>query len=255
MKVSIVTVCFNSENTIRDTLESIANQSYTDIEHIVIDGGSMDKTNKIIEDYRSTIKAHISERDNGLYDAMNKGIELATGDVIGILNSDDVLMNESTIDNIVKAFSPNIDGVYGDVVFCKQGDLNSITRFYSSRSANYGNLKRGIMPAHPSLYLRRKCFTELGVYSLDYKIAADFDFIARLFSKEKYQLKYLAQPLVKMREGGVSTSGFRANLLLNKEILYSLHKNGIKSNWLWIVSKYPMKLWGVLKAKLRVYTQ
>lgn len=255
MKVSLITVCYNSEVTIRDTFDSVRSQTYSNIEYIVIDGNSFDRTMDIINCEHDVIDVLVSESDKGLYDAMNKGIELATGDVVGILNSDDVLMNESAIDNIVKAFSPNIDGVYGDVVFCKQDDLNSITRFYSSRPANYSNLKRGIMPAHPSLYLRRECFTELGVYSLDYKIAADFDFIVRLCSSKKYQLKYLSQPLVKMREGGVSTSGFRANLLLNKEILYALHKNGIKSNWLWILSKYPMKLWGVLKARFQAYTQ
>ncbi|KKD61331.1 glycosyl transferase [Grimontia sp. AD028] len=255
MKISIITVCFNSEKEIEDTIESVKRQTYEDIEYIVVDGGSTDNTNLVVNCYSEVVDLHISENDEGLYDAMNKGIELATGDVIGILNSDDVLMNEVVIENIVKAFSPDIHGVYGDVVFCKQDDLNSVTRFYSSKSASYRGLKRGIMPAHPSLYLRKECFMDLGVYSLDYKIAADFDFVVRLFSRKKYQLKYLSQPLVKMREGGVSTSGFDSKVLLNKEILYSLRKNGIRSNWLWVLSKYPMKLWGVLKAKLQVYTQ
>lgn len=255
MKVSIITVCYNSSATIEDTIKSVKSQTYKDIEYIIVDGGSTDSTNQIINNYSECVDIHISESDEGLYDAMNKGISLATGDVVGIINSDDFLYNKKVIGDIVNVFCSDIDGIYGDVVFCKQNDLEELTRFYSSKSASYGNLKRGIMPAHPSLYLRKRCFDELGLYSLDYKIAADFDFIVRLFSTGQYNLKYLQQPLVKMREGGVSTSGPSSTLLLNREILHSLQKHGINSNWCWLLSKYPMKLWGVIKAKLQAYTQ
>ncbi|MEZ8474693.1 glycosyltransferase family 2 protein [Vibrio cyclitrophicus] len=254
MKVTLITVCYNSGSTIEDTFNSICQQSYENIEYIVIDGGSIDNTQKIANKYQNVITFFLSEKDKGLYDAMNKGISMATGDIIGIINSDDVLFNNEIIGEVVACFDPDIDGVYGDVVFCKQDDLEQLTRFYSSKSASYSNLKCGVMPAHPSLYLRKECFEEIGVYSLDYKIAADFDFIVRLFSSGSFNLKYLEKNLVKMREGGVSTSGITANLQLNSEILHSLKKHGISSNWFWLLSKYPMKLWGVLKAKLQAYT-
>lgn len=253
MRVSVVTVCYNSELTIENTIKSVVNQSYKDIEYIIIDGDSSDSTENIIRNISGIEYNYISEPDKGLYDAMNKGILIATGDIIGFLNSDDVFFSDTTVESIVNSFSDDdIDGVYGDVIFCKQDNLEELTRHYSSQSSSVNNLKRGMMPAHPSLYLRRKCYEELGGYSLEYKIAADFDFVVRLMSSNKYKLSYIKSNLVKMREGGVSTSGLKAKYLLNKEILLSLERHGIRSNWFCILSKYPMKLWGVIRAKFGV---
>lgn len=252
MKISIITVSFNSVETLEDTFLSVQRQNYSDIEYIVIDGGSVDGSVELIKKYNHLIANYISESDLGIYDAMNKGISMATGDVVGILNSDDVFFNENVLSEISNHFTDNIDGVYGDVIFCKRDNLDELTRHYSSQSSSVNNLKRGMMPAHPSLYLRRKCYEELGAYSLKYKIAADFDFVVRLMSSNKYKLSYIKSNLVKMREGGASTYGLKANYTLNKEILLSLKLHGIRSNWFWILSKYPMKFWGVIRVKFRV---
>lgn len=247
LKVSIITVCYNSAATIEDTIKSVRAQRYKNIEYIVVDGNSTDLTNDIVEKYRSTVSVHISERDAGLYDAMNKGIKVSTGDVVGILNSDDVLFDDDSIHNIVKAFSDDttLNAVYADVGFYDQ-TLATKKRHYSSSGFAFSKLKFGIMPAHPSLYIKRDLFANLGFYSLGYKIAADFDMIVRLFSLPDFHSKYLRQEIVKMRMGGISTSGFSANVLLNREILISLKNNGIYSSYLHLLIKYPKKILGFI---------
>lgn len=244
MKVSIITVCYNAEKTIRDTIESVISQSYSDIEYLVIDGGSSDGTMDIVNEYRDAIGVIVSEKDNGLYDAMNKGISLATGELIGVLNSDDVFYSACTIEEIA-ALAQNADGVYADIGFYNEA-LSKKTRHYSSKRFHKAKFSRGFMPAHPSCYLKRDIISKVGDYSLDYKIAADFDYLVRVFSLPHVSLNYLEKEVVKMREGGVSTSGFSANILLNKEIIHSCKKNGVPCSWISILSKYPEKLLGLV---------
>lgn len=242
MKVSIITVCYNSEKTIEDTLKSVAEQVYENIEYLVIDGNSTDKTNDIIKKYSSIVDTHIIESDKGLYDAMNKGLKLATGELVGILNSDDVFYNKLTIENIVNALGSS-DGVYADVGFYDD-KLTTKTRHYSSKRFKKSKFSRGFMPAHPSFYLKKELIEKIGLYSLQYKIASDFDFLVRAFAIPNCHYVYLEQEVVKMREGGISTSGLSANILLNSEIINCCKKHGLHCSWLSILSKYPEKLLG-----------
>ncbi|MBW3697556.1 glycosyltransferase [Vibrio sp. T187] len=244
MKVSIITVCYNAEETIRDTLESVISQSYSNIEYLVIDGGSSDGTMDIVNEYRHAIGVVVSEKDNGLYDAMNKGMSLATGELIGVLNSDDVFYSTSTIEEIA-LLAQGADGVYADIGFYNEA-LSKKTRHYSSKGFHKAKFSRGFMPAHPSCYLKRDIISKVGNYSLEYKIAADFDYLVRVFSLPRVSFIYLEKEVVKMREGGVSTSGFSASILLNKEIIHSCKKNGVPCSWLSVLSKYPEKLLGLV---------
>jgi glycosyltransferase involved in cell wall biosynthesis len=197
MKVSIITVCFNSEKTIEDTLKSVQYQTYPNIEYIVIDGNSKDCTNEIVGKYKDVVSVHISEPDNGLYDAMNKGIKLATGDIIGVLNSDDILENDNTIESIVKAIG-NFDGVYGDVGFYAAHNFADKKRHYSSKGFSKAKFSRGMMPAHPSFYVRKECYEKAGLYRTDFKIASDFDMVLRIFSLPNTSFTYLKEEIVKM---------------------------------------------------------
>jgi glycosyltransferase involved in cell wall biosynthesis len=245
VKVSIITVCFNSEKTIEDTIKSVQAQSYTNIEYIIIDGLSKDATNKIVEEYKDIVSIHVSEKDSGLYDAMNKGISLATGNIIGILNSDDILAHDDTIQTLVQAIG-NYDGVYGDVGFYAENSFSDKKRHYSSKNFTNVKFSRGMMPAHPSFYVRKDCYEKAGLYRTDFNIASDFDMVLRIFSLPNTSFTYLEDEIVKMRLGGVSTSGFMSNYTLNKEILESCKNNGIKATWFSIISKYPSKIMGYI---------
>ncbi|MGI2259759.1 glycosyltransferase family 2 protein [Shewanella sp. GXUN23E] len=244
MKVSIITVCYNSAKTITDTIESVKNQKYSNIEFIVIDGGSTDTTLDILSKYLDVVDILVSEKDQGLYDAMNKGLARATGDLVGILNSDDILANDCIIERIVQA-AEGVDGVYGDIGFYDV-TLTKKTRHYSSKGFHKAKFSRGFMPAHPSCYLKRTLIEQVGPYSLDFKIAADFDFLVRAFSISNSTFRYLPEEVVKMREGGISTSGISANILLNREIIKSCRSNGLPCSWLSVLSKYPEKIMGLI---------
>ena len=245
MKVSIITVCFNSEKTIEDTLKSIQSQTYPDIEYIVIDGLSKDGTNEIVTKYNEIVSIHLSEPDNGLYDAMNKGIELATGDIIGVLNSDDIFADKYVVQKLADSIGDH-DGIYGDVGFYAEHDFLDKKRHYSSNGFTTKKFSRGMMPAHPSFYVRKECYERAGLYRTDFKIASDFDMVLRIFSLPNTSFTYLKEEIVKMRLGGVSTSGFMSNYILNKEILESCKNNDIKANWFSILSKYPSKIMGYI---------
>lgn len=243
MKVTIITVCFNSEKTIERTLKSVQSQSYPDIEYIVIDGLSEDTTNTIVGKYTDVVSHHIIEKDDGLYDAMNKGIKIATGDIIGILNSDDILASENTIHQIVNAIGLH-DGVYGDVGFYSDENFTIKKRHYSSKGFTKDKFYRGFMPAHPSFYVRKKCYELAGDYRTDFEIASDFDLLLRLFLLPNTSFFFLDEEIVKMQLGGISTAGIRSSFTLNKEILESCRQNGIKATWFSILSKYPSKVLG-----------
>ena len=237
MKVSIITVTLNSEKYLEDTLLSIFSQTYHNIESIVIDGNSTDGTLSILQKYQKQIK-FISEPDSGIYDAMNKGIALATGDVIGILNSDDVLFDKDVIMNMVKSFSNEIDCVYGNVILVNE--VNKIVRKYSSSNFRLKDFELGHMPPHPSFYVRMNAFQKYGSYNTSFKISADYDLLLRFLYLHKLKAKYLDFIMVKMRDGGISSS-LKNKWLLNKEVLISCRLNKVDTNFLKVYSKYIFK--------------
>ncbi len=246
MLITIITVCFNSEKKIKNTIESVINQEYKEIEYIIIDGGSTDNTLKIINNYSNFVSKLVSEEDLGIYDAINKGIHLAKGDVIGILNSDDVFYDNKILSRIANYFmlNENIDSVIGDIVF--QNNNNEIIRRYSSKNWNPNKFKWGIMPPHPSFYCKRKYFNLLGVYLIHFKIASDYELMMRFLLVNKITYKYLPFNFVKMSMGGVSTKSIKNNILINKEVIQACRLNKIKTNKFKIYSKYLFKIFEFL---------
>lgn len=244
MKISIVTVCYNSEATIRDTIESVLSQDYADIEYIVVDGASKDGTMAIIDEYRDRIAVIVSEPDKGIYDAMNKGIGLATGDVVGILNSDDYYETSNVIEDVAHCFerSPGSELVFGDVVFVQPENLQRVVRFYRAGHFNSWKLRFGWMPPHPATFIRRCAYERFGLYSLDYKISADFEMFVRLLLVHGLRFSKIDKVLVRMRAGGVSTSGVRNSIVLNSEIVRACRRNGIYTNIFFVLSKIPFKV-------------
>ncbi|MDA7754875.1 glycosyltransferase [Pseudomonadales bacterium] len=244
MKISIITVCYNSEKTIRDTIESVLSQEYPDIEYIVIDGLSDDSTVSIINEYRDNISKIISEPDNGLYDAMNKGIKNSTGDVVGILNSDDLFENSTVISDVMEHFDnrPSISLLFGDVVHVDPNNLKKITRFYSSKKFKPFKLRFGWMPPHTATFIKTEVFKIVGDYSLDYRISADYELFVRMLIVNKLVYSRLDKVLVRMRSGGLSTSGIKSNFLLNTEIVKACRDNGTYTNFLLLLLKIPMKI-------------
>jgi len=251
MKVSIITPCFNSFKTIRSTLDSLKSQMYSNVEYIIIDGGSTDGTLEIINEYSSIFTHILSEPDFGLYDAINKGIDLASGDVIGILNSDDFYSNKNVINQVVSAFLQNEDAklVLGNVSFVDGSDLGVIVRHYSSFKFSPWKMRFGFMPAMPGAFIRRSVFNKIGKYKIDYKIAADFDFFVR--SLIIYKLPYICinKTFVLMRVGGVSTSGMVSYYVITKEILRSLKENKIYSNIFFVLIRLPIKFMQTIRYK------
>ena len=243
MKISIITVCYNSAATIEDTLQSVANQNYNNIEHIVIDGGSTDGTLEILDRYRSKIACLVSEPDAGLYDAMNKGIARASGDIIAFLNADDFYSASTVLAMVARRMADeNLDLLYGDVVFFRPDKPGHVVRRYTSKKFAPEMLAYGWMPAHPALFVGRQVFEEVGRFKEDYKIAGDYEFIARIFSMLQPRYEYVPEVLVTMRTGGVSAAGWRNTVLLNQEVLRACRENGLKTNMLKILSKYPYKI-------------
>jgi glycosyltransferase involved in cell wall biosynthesis len=243
LSVSIITVSHNSIKTISDTIDSVLEQTYPNVEYIIIDNSSVDGTVGLVQAYGKKISRFVSEPDSGIYDAINKGIKFATGDIIGILNSDDIFKDNRVIEKIVSSFNDNyIDAVIGDVQFIDSKNGSRIVRYYSSRRFHPGKFKFGYMPAHPSFYVKRKLFGELGFYKTDYKIAADYELLIRFLYVNKVKYKYLEMPFVSMRTGGVSNRTFLSNIILNKEIARACKENGIHTNYLFIYSKYFVKM-------------
>lgn len=247
MKVSIITVCYNNDSTIKDTIDSVLNQSYQNIEYIIVDGNSSDNTKTIISSYGNKINQFVSEPDNGIYHAMNKGVKLAHGDIVGILNADDFFCSSDVISNIIKEFkTKNIDAVYGDVQFVKPQNLEKIVRYYSSKQFMPQKFKYGFMPAHPSFYVKRNAFDDFGYYKEDYLIASDYELLIRFIYKNNLKCKYLEFPFVTMRTGGVSNKSLKSRLILNKEIVRACKENGIKTNLANIYLKYFRKIFELI---------
>lgn len=214
MKVSLITVVYNGEKYLEQCILSIVNQTYLDIEYIVIDGGSTDGTLNIIDKYKSKIHYFISEKDNGMYDALNKGIGMATGEIIGILNADDMLASNYVIEHIVSKFNTNnTDGVYGNLNYINPDKSDSIVRKWLSKPFKIRDIELGWMPAHPTLYLKRDLFKQFGYYSLNFGTAADYELMLRFLYKIGIKAVFLDELIVNMRIGGMSNASFKQRYL------------------------------------------
>jgi glycosyltransferase involved in cell wall biosynthesis len=225
MKITIITVCFNSEKTIEKTILSVLDQNYDNIEYIIVDGNSTDRTIEVINQYKSKITKVVSEDDKGLYDAMNKGIKLATGGIIGILNSDDVFYNKEVLKEVAKFHLNNsVDASGGNIVQHKNG---RIVRLYNSSNWNPEKLKIGFMPPHPSMFFKRELFEKYGYYKLDYISSSDYELILRLFLKNKLKYKYSGITTTSMTIGGVSSSGLKSYMMISKELIRLLKMNNV----------------------------
>lgn len=243
MKVSLITVCFNSSKTIERTIQSVQNQLYDNIEYIIVDGGSIDGTIDIISSYSNVVTKFITEPDNGLYDAMNKGIKLASGDILGIINSDDFYHRNDSISKVVEGFSDKtVECVFADIRFVSSDDLDKTVRYYSSKRFNLESFSWGFMPAHPTFFTYRKNFEKFGGYKTDYKIAADFELLVRFLYKHQLSYRYLNFDLMKMRLGGISTASLKSTWIINREDLRACRENGLKTNYIRLYFRYFRKI-------------
>ena len=216
MKVSIITVSYNSEKTIEDTIQSVISQDYQDIEYIIIDGASSDATKSIIDNYKTDISCFISEPDAGIYDAMNKGINASNGDLIGVLNSDDVYSNSFVVSDMVNALG-NSDAVYADLVYVDFNNLDKVKRVWKSGRFKKGAFYFGWMPPHPTFFVKKECYLNFGLYSLSLRSAADYELMLRFIHKNNIKVSYLPEIIVKMRVGGVSNISLKNRILANRE--------------------------------------
>lgn len=249
MKISIITVTYNSGKTIEDTIRSVWEQTYKEIEYIVVDGGSKDNTIDILQRYEPLFgwrMKYVSENDNGIYEAMNKGIRMASGDVVGFLNSDDFFTSCDIVTNIAKSFSSiDSDAIFGDIHFVRDKDKTKCTRYYSSAMFRPLFLRFGFMPAHPSFYCKRLIYEKVGTYKTDYKIGADYEMMVRLFLKHHIRYQYIPMDFVTMRIGGISTRNIKSRMILIKENIRACRENGIYTNALFVCSKFIYKLFGL----------
>jgi glycosyltransferase involved in cell wall biosynthesis len=223
LKVSIITVCFNSEKTIYDTLKSVSNQTGVQIEHIIVDGASKDATLAIVKQFPNVTKV-ISEPDKGIYDAMNKGIAMATGDIIGTLNADDFYVANTVLKTVVEVFTQNaeVDATYADLVYVGENDTDKIVRFWKSQSYQKGLFKNGWMPAHPTFFAKKSVYEKFGFFRLDFKIAADFELLFRLLECHQIKVQYIPKVLVKMRLGGTTNKSIKNIWIQNREMIATL---------------------------------
>ena len=232
MKISIITVVWNNVKTIKDTIDSVLSQTYKNIEYIVIDGGSTDGTLSVLESRRDQLSALVSEPDEGIYDAMNKGIKLAKGDVIGFLNSDDFYLNDKVISKVAKEFERDIslDASYANLIYVDQTNTSKIIRYFKTGEFKQGLFLKGWCPAHPTFFVRRSVYERNGNFDLNYHFASDVELMMRFLEIHKIKSLYIPEVMVKMRMGGVSNRNLKNIWLANKEIINSFHKNGLQVN-------------------------
>lgn len=244
--ISIITATFNSAKTLKDTIQSVLRQTNKDFEYLIIDGGSTDETIDIVKSYESEFSGRlkwVSEKDQGIYDAMNKGIKMASGDVVGILNSDDYFTSDDILQTVADAFKcQEIDAIYGDIHFIRDGNPQKCIRYYSSRMFRPFWLRFGFMPAHPSFYCKREVFEKAGLYSLDYKIGADYEMMVRLFKKYRIMSQYINKDFVTMRTGGASNNNVRSRITLINEDVKACKENGVYTNSLFVMLKFMYKI-------------
>lgn len=230
MRISVITAVYNRAATIASAIKSVAEQRNVDVELIVIDGKSTDSTPKVIEKYRDHISKHICEADSGIYDALNKGINAATGDVIGFIHADDFIADECTLKHVTDAFGDDeVDGVYGDLVYVDEADTQRIRRFWKAGEYNVNKFRFGWMPPHPTVYLRRSCYEKFGVFNMQMKTAADYELMLRMMVKHKIRMKYIPEVMVKMRSGGASNASIKNRLNANRDDQLAWSMNGLRA--------------------------
>jgi len=218
LKISIITVAYNSQSTIKHTIESVSSQDYSNVEYILIDGASTDWTLDILQFYKDKIHYFISEKDDGIYDAMNKGIKAATGDIIGILNSDDFYPDNKVLSKVAEVFEQtNCDCLYGDLVYVDQGNARKIVRYWQSGEFKKSSLNKGWMLPHPTFFVKKEIYNKFGLYNTELKSAADYEMILRLLNKHEISVQYIPEIIVKMRQGGLSNASIWNRLRANKE--------------------------------------
>ena len=251
MKISIVTATYNSGRTLRDTIESVLRQSFVDYEFIIKDGGSRDNTLAVIQEYAPKFGDRlkvVSEPDMGIYDAMNKGMQMATGDFVGLLNSDDFFTSDDSLMTIANTLKQNdVDAVYGDIHFVKDSNLAKCVRYYSSAHFRCPLMRFGMMPAHPSFYCKKSVYEKYGFFDTSYKIAADFENLLRLLYLGKIKTRYIKKDFVTMRTGGASTAGFASRKQIMKEHLRALKEHGVYSNACFLSLRYIYKLYELVR--------
>ena len=254
MKISVITATYNSEKTLRDTLDSILAQTYADIESIIVDGASKDGTMDIVREYEPRFEGRmhwVSEPDKGIYDAMNKGIKMASGDVIGVLNSDDFYHDERVVEDIANAFEQkNVDCVYGNLVFIDEKNKDIILRIWKGSQHECGAFLRGWHPAHPTFYAKSIWFERFGAFNLKYTVSADFELMLRFIEKGQIRNAYLDRYFVKMRMGGESTKSVSNIITGNKNILRAIRDNGFKPVNFYLVRRLIPKAWDMIKFKI-----
>ncbi|GEP94789.1 glycosyl transferase [Chitinophaga cymbidii] len=250
MKVSIITVCYNSKATIEETICSVIEQTvFSQVEYIVIDGASSDGTQDIINKYRGFVSVFVSERDKGLYDAMNKGIQRATGEIIGILNSDDLFNNNQVLENITQIFQSDneIAGVYGNITYFRSENPNKVVRFWRSKPYYATFFEDGNVPPHPSLFVRKRVYDEIGLYYPSFKISSDYELMLRMIKVYRFKVHFIDMVIVRMRWGGESTKSLRNVVIGNKEIIQSWKRNGLNLPLIFFLKKLGIKLLQLVK--------
>ena len=255
MKISVVTAAFNSGATLRDTMESVLRQTWTDFEYIVVDGLSKDDTMEIVREYEPRFGGRlrwISEPDKGIYDAMNKGFAMATGDVVGILNSDDFFSSDDILGKVAAAMADeSIDAVYGDIHYVNGDNLSKCVRYYSSREFRRWQMRLGFIPAHPSFYCRRAIYEKYGTFNASYRLSADFELLLRLIFIHRIRIHYLPLDFVTMRTGGATTSGFESYKKGIQEHLRAYRDNDVCSNIFLDCIRFPVKLTALMLFRLK----
>ena len=256
MKVSIITVTYNSVQTLKRTIESVFAQKNVDWEHIIVDGASTDGTVNLIQSYEKEYKGRlkwVSAQDRGIYDAINKGLSMAEGDVVGILNSDDFYKYDWSLSRLVAPFQDEtIDAVYADVEYVRASDIDTCIRYYSSAIFSPALMRLGFIPAHPTFYMRRKLIQKIGPYNIEYRIAADFEFLLKALYIHRIKTCYIPESLIVMRVGGVSTSGIKSHKIIMKEHLKACKAHGIYTNMVILSLRYVYKIIEVLYTQLRL---
>ena len=230
MKISVITIAYNSGHSISDAIDSVLSQTYNDIEYIIVDGKSKDNTVEVVKSYGSRISKFVSEPDKGIYDALNKGIRMATGDVIGFMHSDDLFASDDILAKVAEIFKTNdVDSVYGDLQYVFKNDTNKVLRYWKSGRFSLRRLKMGWMPPHPTFYVKKKVYDNYGLFNTDFRIAADYDTMLRFLGKHRISTYYLPEVMVKMRVGGASNRSLKNIIKKTKEDMRAIQDNNFGS--------------------------
>ena len=252
MKISLITATYNSAETLRDTMQSVLNQTFKDVDYMIIDGGSKDGTLDIVKEFEPKFEGRlrwISEKDKGIYDAMNKGVLMAQGDVVGILNSDDFFASDNVLEKVNATFTenPTIDGVYADVRYVDWNNTSKSVRLFSGKDFTRKKLCWGKMPPHPSFYVKKECFDKFGLYSLDYPICSDYDMFVKMIWIGNINTLYINDVFVNMRSGGTSSNGIKVHKKIMKERMRCVREHNMPSNFFMQISRYIGKIFSFLK--------